>query len=103
MKDFIPLSVIARMSKTGFLIHYDVPKPILRRVVLKSIRNDYWFIFDRLLKKYYESWKRVRRYRYNGKVYKHFVEFLWYRVVDNQSIACKMILYKKFSNEYKWM
>ena len=50
----------------------------------------------------------MRRYRYSGKVYKDFIEFLSFRVVEDQANACKTILYKKYvyriyGNEYKWL
>ena len=88
---------IAIISKTYFKLYYDVPeKKLLRRCLLNIIRRD-------LFNKYYIQFKKLVHYRYDGKRYKHFAEFLKYRIIENQSMKCKIVIFEKLTNEYKWM
>ena len=92
------------LSKTYFNLHYDVPdKRMLRRLILNVIRKDHDFIFKKLFNNYYKQFKNTIRYRYDGKTYRHFAEFLKYRIIEHESTKCKTILFEKLTNEYKWM
>ena len=52
---------------------------------------------------YYDHFKKLVGYRYQGKRYKHFADFLKYRTIEQQSTKCKNILFEKLTNEYMWI
>ena len=104
IKKYITNEKKSILSKTYFNQYYDVPdKRLLRRLLLNVIRRDHDFVFKKLFTNYYNQFKKTIRYRYDGKTYKHFAEFLKFRIIENQSTKCKNILFKKLTNEYKWM
>ena len=90
-------------SKSNFKHYYDIlDKRLLRRSILNSIRQDHHFVFEHLFNKYYAQFKKMLRYRYDGRTYRHFVEFLKYRIIEHQSMKCKDVIFQKLTNEYKW-
>ena len=104
IQEYIIKQDISKISKTHFLLYYDVhDKRLLRRLLLNVIRKDHAFIFKQLFNKYYTQFKNTKRYRYDGIAYKHFAEFLKFRIIDYQSMKCKIIISEKLTNEYKWM
>tara|TARA_E500000178_G_scaffold312107_1_gene328538 strand:- start:351 stop:704 length:354 start_codon:yes stop_codon:yes gene_type:complete len=104
IKEYITNENTSILSKTNFNQYYDVPdKKLLRRLLLNVIRKDHDFVFEKLLNNHYNQFKNTIRYRYQGKTYKHFAEFLKYRIIENESSKCKNILFEKLTNEYKWM
>jgi hypothetical protein len=107
IKEYIKLHIIkidmSITSKHYFNEYYDIPnKNLLRRSILNTIRNDHEYVFKHLFFKYYNQFKKTIRYRYDGKTYKHFADFLKYRVIDQQAMRCKIVISEKLNNEYKW-
>tara|TARA_Y100000992_G_scaffold171815_1_gene115625 strand:- start:4157 stop:4510 length:354 start_codon:yes stop_codon:yes gene_type:complete len=104
VKDYMVKEETIMLSKTYFNLYYDVPDiGLLRRLVLNVIRKDHDFVFNRLFTMYYEHFKKLVGYRYQGKRYKHFADFLKYRTIEQQSTKCKNILFEKLTNEYMWI
>ena len=104
IKGYIIKFDISNTSKYYFDAYYDIPnKTLLRRFILNTIRNDHEFVFKHIFFKYYNQFKKTIRYRYNSKTYKHFAEFLKYRIIEQQSMRCKQVISEKLTNEYKWM
>ena len=104
IKNYIIKLDISNTSKYYFNAYYDIPnKFLLRRSILNTIRNDHEFVFKHLFFKYYDQFKKTTRYRYSGKTYKHFAEYLKYRIIEQQSMRCKQVISEKLTNEYKWM
>lgn len=104
IKEYITKENTSILSKTNFNLYYDVPdKRLLRRLLLNVIRKDHDFVFKKLFNNHYMQFKNTTRYRYDGKTYKHFAEFLKYRIIENESTKCKNIVFEKLTNEYKWM
>lgn len=96
IKSFIRKDVMYLVTKEDYINNYTIEGRLLRRVVLKSIRNDYWFIYKILLEKHYPSWIKIRRYVYQGVKYKHFIDFLSKRIIEEQANKCKIVM-----SEYK--
>jgi hypothetical protein len=104
IKDFIIKIDISITSKRYFNEYYDIPnKLLLRRSILNTIRKDHEFVFKHLFNKYYNQFKLTTRYRYGGKTYKHFADFLKYRIIEQQAMRCRIVISEKLTNEYKWM
>ena len=103
IKEYITKETTSILSKTYFNLYYDVPdKRLLRRLLLNVIRKDHDFVFKKLFNNHYNQFKHASRYRYDGKTYRHFAEFLKYRIIDSGSTKCKNIIFEKLTNEYKW-
>ena len=100
IKPYISSDVLCRVSKQHFIEKYDITGTLLRRIILKTIRNDYWFVFQVLLEKHYLQWEKFTRYRYQGSIYKNFIDFLSKRIIEEQSGKCKQILHT-MSYRYK--
>lgn len=104
IKKYIIVQDIAIVSKYYYETYYDISNELLlRRLLLNTIRNDHDYVFQHFFLKYYEIIKKPSRYRYQGKTYKSIAEFLKYRIIEQQSMRCKIVIFKKITNEYKWM
>ena len=103
INEYIIKEDIAITSKNNFKMYYDIlDKRLLRRCILNLIRHDHHFVFEHLFNKYYNQFKKMLRYRYDGKTYKHFAEYLKFRIIEHQSMRCKDVIFQKLTNEYKW-
>ena len=104
IKEYVIVEDIAIISKEYYEKFYDVPdKRLLRRLLLNTIRKDHDYVFQHFFLKYYDNIKSASRYRYQGKSYKTIADFLKYRIIEQQSMRCKNVIFKKITNEYKWM
>jgi hypothetical protein len=104
IKDYIIKKEMSSTSVLYFKAYYDVPDhTLLRRMLLNVIRKDHDFVFKHLFNKYYSQFKKSTRYRYDGKTYKHFAEYLKYRTIEQEASRCRVVICEKLTNEYKWM
>ena len=104
IKDYIRKTEMSNISRYYFKAYYDVPDlKLLRRMILNVIRKDHDFVFKHLFHKYYRVFKKKTRYRYDGKTYRHFAEFLKYRIIERDASRCRIVICEKITNEYKWM
>ena len=104
VKQYIIVQEMSIISKYYYENYYDIyDKMLLRRLLLNTIRNDHYYVFQHFFFKYYDKIKIPSRYRYQGKTYKTIADFLKYRIIEQQAMRCKNVIFKKITNEYKWM
>lgn len=100
--DYIPLHVKVKFSKKMYIDNYskyhefiktNICKGVYRRFtfntyVEKIIKSDSSFIFENVIKKEAIVWNKKKRYKYKGKKYKSYIDFLKELCQKNESTRC---------------
>ena len=100
--NYISLNVKIRLSKKMYINNYDeyyefiktkICKGVYRRFsfntyVEKIIKNDLSFLFENIMKKESLIWGKKKKYKYKGKKYKNYMDFLKELCQKNESTHC---------------
>jgi hypothetical protein len=99
---FLPFNIKATLSKKMYIDYYEeyyeyikniICKGIYRRFTFntyieKIIKNDAVFLFEKIIKKEICIWGKKKKYKYKGKKYKNYIDFLKELCQKNESTKC---------------
>lgn len=100
--NYLSVNVKIQLSKNLYINYYDeyyeyiktmVCKGVYRRFsfntyVEKIIKNDLSFLFENIMKKEACIWGKKKKYKYKGKNYKNYINFLKELCQKNESTKC---------------
>tara|TARA_A100001035_G_C27567400_1_gene401468 strand:+ start:57 stop:437 length:381 start_codon:yes stop_codon:yes gene_type:complete len=100
--NYIPINVKINLSKKIYINYYDehyehiktiLCKGVYRRFsfntyVEKIIKKDLSFLFTNIIKKESRIWGKKKKYKYKGKNYKNYIDFLKELCQKNESTRC---------------
>ncbi len=97
--DFIPKNIIAFTNKYYYnLYHYSIKRniPLYESYVRHMISNNYFFIFETIMRENINNWIKNRNYRYKNMIFNNYIYFILYYCNEHNSFICREILIKEF-------
>ena len=100
--EYIPNKDKYMLNRLLFEKFYDVPKYIKKNkeclstsYLRKIVQNDLHYVFEYILDRYLITFLKMMSWIWKDRKYIHFVEFLKYIAIENNSTRCINIINKK--------
>lgn len=96
---FIPFNEKATTNRGNYYINYAIKfkQTMFRRgdsYVRYIIRKDLSIAFKEILEKKYSNWITRKKYKYNDKIYKNYIDFIKFYIDENNVGKCKNVLHE---------
>lgn len=96
---FIPFNEKAMTNRENYYINYAIKfeQTMFRRgdsYVRYVIRKDLSIAFKEILEKKYSNWITRKKYKYNDKIYKNYIDFIKFYIDENNVGKCKNVLHE---------
>jgi hypothetical protein len=99
---FLPLKIYIFLKKEYYIKNHSKIKQFIcysqyENYIRFLIRNDYFFVFELLIKENFKKWIHFTKYIYKNNVFSNYIYFLHYYSVENDSDKCKNIIHNTLS------
>jgi len=96
---FVPFNAKATTNRENYYINYAIKfeQTMFRRgdsYVRYIIRKDLSIAFKEILEKKYSNWITRKKYKYNDKIYKNYIDFIKFYIDENNVGKCKNVLHE---------
>ena len=96
---FVPFNEKATTNRENYYINYAIKfeQTMFRRgdsYVRYIIRKDLSIAFKEILEKKYSNWINRKKYKYNDKIYKNYIDFIKFYIDENNVGKCKKVLHE---------
>ena len=96
---FVPFTEKALTNRENYYINYAIQfeQNMFRRgdsYVRYIIRKDLSIAFKHILEKKYLNWINRKKYKYNDKIYKNYIDFIKFYIDENNVGKCKNVLHE---------
>jgi len=97
IKEYIPESVLMILTKENYMkyhpkMKYMIPLMDYSKYIRSTIRNDYYFVFEQLLRENIFKWYNMKKFIYQNMIFDNYLRYLNQLCIDYKSNKCRNLI-----------